>query len=50
LAEELQRKDIIKIHLIVTSMRKANGEGGFHSLITETQKPLASSFLVDILK
>lgn len=50
LAEELRRRDIIKIRLIMTSMGRATSEGPFLSLTTETQGPLALSFLVDILK
>lgn len=50
LAEELQNWNIIKNHLILTTMGKANSEGSFFSLTTETQRPLALSFSVDILK
>lgn len=50
LAEELQRRDIIQIHLILTTMEKENSEGSFFSLTTETQRPSTKKLKTDILK
>lgn len=50
LAEELQRRDIIQIHLILTTMEKENSEDSLFSLTTETQRPSTKKLKTDILK